>query len=110
MARFDLSDCEWRVIPPLLPNNPPSVPQVDDLQVLNGIFWRLRDELLNETLFRSLPHSRITRISVHDFLPTKTTSPSESAVRKRTSGEQSAAPTSRTLNPAPLIRVAMSRP
>ncbi len=43
MARFDLTDFEWSVISPLLPNKPRGVPRVDDRRVLNGIFWRLRD-------------------------------------------------------------------
>src|SRR5258708_27720363 len=42
MARFDLSDFEWSVIQPLLPNKPRGVPRVDGRRVLNGIFWRLR--------------------------------------------------------------------
>ncbi len=42
MARFDLTDFEWAVIEPLLPNKPRGVPRVDDRRVLNGIFWRLR--------------------------------------------------------------------
>jgi transposase len=42
MARFDLTDFEWSVIEPLLPNMPRGVPRVDDRRVLNGIFWRLR--------------------------------------------------------------------
>ena len=42
MARFDLSDFEWSVIAPLLPNKPRGVARVDDRKVLNGIFWRLR--------------------------------------------------------------------
>ena len=42
MARFDLSDFEWTVIEPLLPNKPRGVPRVNDRRVLNGIFWRLR--------------------------------------------------------------------
>ncbi len=37
MARFDLSDFEWSVIQPLLPNKPRGVPRVDDRRVLNGI-------------------------------------------------------------------------
>ena len=39
MARFDLTDVQWLVIAPLLPNR---VARVDDRRVLNGIFWRLR--------------------------------------------------------------------
>ena len=42
MSRFDLTDFEWRVIEPLLPNKPRGVPRVDDRRVLNGIFWVLR--------------------------------------------------------------------
>ena len=42
MARFDLTDYEWSVIQPLLPNKPRGVPPVDDRRVLNGIFWRPR--------------------------------------------------------------------
>ncbi len=42
MARFDLTDFEWSVIQPLLPNKPRGVPRVDDRRVLSGIFWRLR--------------------------------------------------------------------
>src|ERR1700704_2463072 len=42
MARFDLTDFEWSVIQPLLPNKPRGVPRVDDRRVLNGIFWRRR--------------------------------------------------------------------
>jgi transposase len=42
MARFDLTDFEWSVIQPLLPNKPRGVAWVDDRRVLNGIFWRLR--------------------------------------------------------------------
>ena len=42
MARFDLTDFEWSVIAPLLPNKPRGVARVDDRRVLNGIFWRLR--------------------------------------------------------------------
>ena len=42
MARFDLSDGEWRIIFPLLPNKPRGVPRTDDRRVLNGIFHTLR--------------------------------------------------------------------
>ena len=42
MARFDLSDLEWGLIEPLLPNKPRGVPRVDDRRVVNGIFWVLR--------------------------------------------------------------------
>ena len=42
MNRYDLTDFEWRIIEPLLPNKPRGVPRVDDRRVLNGIFWVLR--------------------------------------------------------------------
>jgi transposase len=42
MSRYDLTDFEWRVIEPLMPNKPQGVPRVDDRRVLNGIFWVLR--------------------------------------------------------------------
>ena len=42
MKRYDLSDFEWSVIEPLLPNKPRGVPRVDDRRVLNGIMWVLR--------------------------------------------------------------------
>jgi transposase len=40
--RYELSDCEWSVIKPMLPNKPRGVPRVNDRRVLNGIFWVLR--------------------------------------------------------------------
>ena len=42
MKGYELSDFEWGVIAPLLPNKPRGVPRVDDRRVLNGIFWVLR--------------------------------------------------------------------
>ena len=42
MSRYDLTDFEWRLIEPLLPNKSRGMPRVDDRRVLNGIFWRLR--------------------------------------------------------------------
>src|ERR1700730_14443090 len=42
MSQYDLTDFEWRVIEPLLPNKPRGVPRVDDRRLLNGIFWVLR--------------------------------------------------------------------
>jgi transposase len=42
MRGYELSDFEWQVIAPLLPNKPRGVPRVDDRRVLNGIFWVLR--------------------------------------------------------------------
>lgn len=40
--RYELSDFEWSIIQPLLPNKPRGVPRADDRKVLSGIFWRLR--------------------------------------------------------------------
>jgi transposase len=38
-GRYDLTDFEWSVIKPLLPNKPRGVPRVDARRVLSGIFW-----------------------------------------------------------------------
>jgi transposase len=40
--RYELTDLEWTVIKPMLPNKPRGVPRVNDRRVLNGIFWILR--------------------------------------------------------------------
>ena len=42
LRRYELSDFEWSVILPLLPNKPRGVARVEDRKVLNGIYWRLR--------------------------------------------------------------------
>ncbi len=42
MSRYDLTDFEWRLNEPLLPNKPRGVPRVDHRRVLNSIFWALR--------------------------------------------------------------------
>ena len=41
-VRYELSDCEWGVIKPMLPNKPRDVPRVNDRRLLNGTFWVLR--------------------------------------------------------------------
>lgn len=51
MARYDLSETEWRLIEPLLPNKPRGVTRVDDRRVINGIFYVLR----NGSPWRDLP-------------------------------------------------------
>jgi transposase len=51
MYGHGLTDFEWRVIEPLLPNKPRGVPRVDDRRLLNGIFWVLR----TDSLWRVLP-------------------------------------------------------
>ncbi|MEO7687698.1 MAG: transposase [Sphingomonas sp.] len=40
--RYELSDFEWSVITPLLPNKLRGVGRADDRRALNGIYWRLR--------------------------------------------------------------------
>ena len=40
--RHELTDEEWAIIQPLLPNKVRGVPRVDDRRVLNGILWRFR--------------------------------------------------------------------
>jgi transposase len=42
LARYDLTDFEWRAIEPLLTTKPRGVARVDDRRVLNGIFYILR--------------------------------------------------------------------
>jgi transposase len=51
--RYELSDCEWSVIRPMLPNKPRGIPRVDDRRILNGIFWVLR----SGAPWRDLPDS-----------------------------------------------------
>ena len=64
MARFDLTDFEWSVIKPLLPNKPRGVPRVEDRRVLSGIFWRLRtgvrwaDIPCEQPIFSAMTQSR----------------------------------------------------
>jgi len=41
-GRYDLTEFEWNVIKPLLPNKARGVPRVDDRRVLNRIFYQLR--------------------------------------------------------------------
>jgi transposase len=53
MTPYDLTEFEWSVIQPLLPNKPRGVPRVDDRKVLNGIFWVLR----TGAPWRALPES-----------------------------------------------------
>jgi transposase len=64
--RYELSDFEWSVIQPLLPNKPRGVPRVDDRRVLNGIFWVLRSgapwaDLPERYGFRTTCYNRFVR-------------------------------------------------
>jgi transposase len=36
--RYELSDHEWSVVRPMLPNKPRSIPRVDDRRILNESF------------------------------------------------------------------------
>jgi transposase len=49
--RYELRDCEWSIIKPMLPKKPRGIPRVDGRRVLNGIFWVLR----SGALWRDLP-------------------------------------------------------
>jgi transposase len=51
--RYELTDLEWAVIRPMLPNKARGVPRLDDRRVLNGIFWVLR----SGAPWRDLPRS-----------------------------------------------------
>ena len=42
MARYDLSEAEWRIVEPLLPPLGRGKARVDDRRVVNGIFYVLR--------------------------------------------------------------------
>ena len=42
MSRFDMSELEWSVIKPILPDDVRGVARVDDRRVINGIFYKLR--------------------------------------------------------------------
>jgi transposase len=37
--RYELTDREWAIIEPLLPNKPRGVARVDERRGLNGIMW-----------------------------------------------------------------------
>ncbi|AFL51239.1 transposase [Sinorhizobium fredii] len=62
MSRYDLTDFEWRVIEPLLPNKTRGVPRVYDRRVLNGIFWVLR----SGAPWRDLPGPYGTRTTCYN--------------------------------------------
>lgn len=42
VRRHEITDFEWSIIQPLLPNKARGVPRADDRKVLNGIYWRRR--------------------------------------------------------------------
>jgi putative transposase len=59
MSHYDLSDAEWAVIEPLLPNKSRGVERVDDRRVLSGILWRLHSGAPWKTIPRETygPHT-----------------------------------------------------
>ena len=38
VRRYEITDFEWSIIEPLLPNKPRGLPRADDRKVLNGIY------------------------------------------------------------------------
>jgi len=62
MMRFDLSDDEWDIIKPLLPENRQGPRRVDDRRVLNGIFYILR----TGAPWRDLPERYGPRTTVYN--------------------------------------------
>jgi transposase len=61
-GRHDLTDAEWAVIAPLLPNKPRGVARVDDRRVLSGIFYILR----TGAPWRDLPERYGPRTTVYN--------------------------------------------
>ncbi|AYD04815.1 transposase (plasmid) [Neorhizobium sp. NCHU2750] len=59
MHRHELSDEEWDIIAPLLPNNTRGVERVDDRRVINGMLWRFR----TGSSWRDLPERALGRKS-----------------------------------------------
>src|SRR5712691_8804855 len=57
--RYELSDAEWAVITPMLPDKPRGIPRVDDRRVLNGIFWVLRSGAPWRDLSSLLPQTML---------------------------------------------------
>jgi Putative transposase of IS4/5 family (DUF4096) len=74
VMRYELSDYEWSVIKPMLPNKPRGIPRVDDRRILNCIFWVLRSRIGRLTtvgqvateLGRLYRHARWGEIPVSD--------------------------------------------
>ena len=62
MSRYDLTEFEWRVIAPLLPNKPRGVLRVDDRRVLNGIFWTLRSSSFSSLFLTSKVTAKLSAV------------------------------------------------
>ena len=50
--RYELSDYEWSVIKPMLPNRSRGILRVDDRRILNGIFLGLGDRVRRGAICR----------------------------------------------------------
>ena len=85
MSRYDLTDFEWRVIEPLLPNKPRGVPRVDDRRVLNGIFWVLR----SGAPWRDLPERYGPRTTCYNRLAASVPAPCRLSRASRTPSARS---------------------
>lgn len=70
MNRHDLTDADWPIIEPLLPDTPRGVPRVDDRLVINGIIRRFRTGCCPERRRLKLKQSE-QRISLQDIDLTK---------------------------------------
>lgn len=57
--RCDLTDFEWSVIEPLLPNKTSGVKRGDDRRVLNGMLWILRSGALWRDVLERYGQTRI---------------------------------------------------
>ena len=60
MARYDITDAEWSVIQPVLPQKSRGVPRVDDRRVLNGIFG---EQVTRSPMRREIPPIQTFQIS-----------------------------------------------
>lgn len=58
MARYEVTDFEWKAIQPHPPNKPRGVPQVDDRRVLNSIFSARTCGAHEGTAFPAMPRCR----------------------------------------------------
>ena len=65
MSRYDLTDIEWRLMEPLLPNKPRGVPRVGDRRVLNVVFCVLR----SGAPWRDLPERYDPRTTCYNRFP-----------------------------------------
>ncbi len=62
MRRHELSDEEWGIIEPLLPQKSRGVERVDDRRVINGILWRFR----TGSSWRDVPERYGPRITLYN--------------------------------------------